>query len=76
MKNRPHNATAILATCVLLAAVASAGCTPSPYSVELPAAAPSGAPAFAGGVAAYDLSTLTRNVNWDKVPVAAVTDGF
>lgn len=74
MKNRPHNATATLAACVLLAAVASAGCTPSPYSVELPAAAPT-VPGV-GGVAAYDVSTLTRNVNWDRVPVAAVTEGF
>lgn len=70
MKNLRHNATAALATCLLLAAVVSAGCTPSTYSVELPAPAPSGA------VAAYDIPTLTQAVNWDKVPVAAVTQGF
>ena len=70
MNNRRHNATAALATCLLLVALAFTGCTPSTYSVELPAPAPS------AGTAAYDIPTLTRAVDWDKVPLAAVTEGF
>jgi len=72
-----HNATAALAACLLLTAVASAGCMSSTYSVELPAPVPSaGAPTGGGGVAAYDIPALTQAVNWDKIPVAAVTEGF
>jgi len=68
MKIDPHYSTAALAAALLIA-VASAGCTSS-YSVEVPAPAPS------AGAPVSDIPAQTHAVNWDKVPVAAVTEGF
>jgi hypothetical protein len=68
MKIDRHYHTAALAAAFLLG-VASAGCTSS-YSVEVPASAPS------AGVPAADIPALTQSVNWDKIPVAAMTEGF
>ena len=77
MKFHRHNARAALAAGLLLAVVASAGCMSSTYSVELPAPAPSGgAASVVSSAYAQDIPALTQAVNWDKVPVAAVTEGF
>lgn len=67
--DRHSNAAALAATFLL--GVASAGCTSS-YSVEVPAPAP----APSAGVPAADIPALTQAVNWDKIPVAAMTEGF
>ena len=75
-----QRATAALAAGFAFCVVTTVGCTSSTYSVELPAPAPSvGAPTVAGGIpsdASYDIQALTQAVNWDKMSVAAVTEGF
>lgn len=77
MKFHRHNARAALAAGLVFAAVAAAGCMSSTYSVELPAPASAGGPAPADTNAyAQDIPALTRAVDWDKVPVAAMTEGF
>lgn len=73
MKTDCHCAAATLATAICLGA---AGCTSS-YSVEVPAAPPSaGAPPAAGNAPAHDIAALTQSVNWHKVPVATLPEGF
>ncbi len=77
MKFHRHNARAALAAALAFSAVSSTACMPSTYSVELPAPAPSTGAASADGDAYInDIPALTRGVNWDKVPVAAMTEGF
>ena len=76
MKFHRHNASA-LAAALVLCVVSSVGCMSSTYSVELPAPAPStGAASGDSGAYTHDIPALTQAVNWDKLPLAAVTEGF
>lgn len=69
MKIDRHDATAAFATTLLLGVASTAGCTSS-YSVEVPAVVPvTAAPVT-------DVQALTQAVNWEKIPVAAMTEGF
>lgn len=68
MKIDRHDATAAFAAALLLG-VASTGCTSS-YSVEVPAVVPVTAAPIT------DVQALTQAVNWEKIPVAAMTESF
>lgn len=77
MKLHRHHASAALAAALVFCVAPSAGCMSSTYSVELPAPAPSaGTAPVVSGTSAHDIPALTQSVNWDKLPVAAVTEGF
>lgn len=77
MKVHRQHAPSLLAAGLIVGVFTCAGCMSSTYSVEVPAPAPSdSASRPIGGVDGPDVAELTRAVQWDKIPVAAVTEGF